>query len=127
MRPRPFALSAAMVAGTVTAGLALRLVPIGLPGPVVKHGGSILWALMVYAIASMIRPRWPPRGSAMLALVIAWSIECAQLYHDPVLDAVRRSQIGALLLGRVFSGWDLLAYAAAIMGGAAIDARIRPA
>jgi hypothetical protein len=125
VRPRPFALSAALVCGVAAAGLALRLVPAGLPAPVVKHGGSVLWAMMVYGIVSTLLPWQPPRRCALLAAAVAVAVETSQLYHAPALDAFRQTRPGALLLGRVFSLWDIVAYCAAMVPAAAIDRRLR--
>lgn len=123
--PRPHGLSVALIASTVGAGLALRMIPVGLPPAVVKHGGSILWGLMIYWIVAALRPRWTTVRCAFVAVLIAGTVETSQLYHAPALDAFRRTGIGALLLGRVFSGWDLIAYGASIALGAGLDAAIR--
>ena len=44
----------------IAAGLALRLLGLGLPGPVVKWGGSVLWGAMVYGLVGLVLPlpRW---------------------------------------------------------------------
>ncbi|MEH3103787.1 MAG: DUF2809 domain-containing protein [Sphingomonas phyllosphaerae] len=123
--PRPPSLSAALIAGTIAAGLAIRKLPVGLPPAVVKHGGSILWASMVYWIVSTLRPRWRPRRSGIAAAVITTAIELSQLYHLPTLNAFRRTSLGALLLGRVFSVWDVATYAAAVGLAAMVDRIIR--
>ena len=125
MTPRPIALSAILVVATIAAGLALRLIHLGLPAPLVKYGGSVLWAMMVYWIVSAIRRRWPVPRSALAAAVVATAVECFKLCHTPALDALRRTLPGALLLGRVFSVWDLFAYALAIALAALIDRAIR--
>ena len=43
-----------LAALTICAGLVLRRVPMGLPVLVVKYGGSLLWAAMVYWIAAAL-------------------------------------------------------------------------
>ena len=125
MQGRPFALSILLVIATIATGLTLRLVRFGLPGAVVKYGGSILWALMVYWIVSTIRPRWRPVQSALVSGAVALSVELFKLYHAPALDAFRLTLPGKLLLGRVFSVWDLLAYAVAITMSVLLDRVIR--
>lgn len=118
-------LSTTLIAVTLAAGLALRKVPLGLPPGVVKHGGSVLWALMIYWIVSTLRPAWRPRHSAVVAAAVTSATELSQLLHEPSLDAFRRTGIGALLLGRVFSVPDLVTYAIAVVAGASIDRLIR--
>lgn len=113
--------STLLIVATIAAGLTLRLVRLGFPSAVVKYGGSILWALMVYWFIMAIRPRWPPTRSALVSSVVALSVELFKLHHAPALDAFRLTLPGKLLLGRVFSSWDLLAYAAAILVGLLLD------
>ena len=125
MRGRPGTLSVLLIVATVAAGLTLRLVRLGLPDALVKYGGSILWALMVYWIVSAARPRWPPIRGALVSGVVALSVELFKLYHAPLLDAFRLTLGGKLLLGRVFSPWDLVAYACALVAGMSADRALR--
>jgi len=126
-QPRPLWASAALILGTIAAGLALRMVPLGLPEPLIKHGGSALWALMIFWLVSTAFSRWPHLQSALVAIGIAFAVELFQLYHAPLLDAFRLTRLGALLLGRVFSTLDLIAYALAISIGAYTDRWFRSA
>ena len=48
-------------------------------------------------------------------------VETSRLVHVPWLDAFRVTTAGALLLGRIFSPWNLVAYAAGIVFGVWID------
>ena len=52
---------------------------------------------------------------------IAIVVECSRLVHAPWLDAFRLTTAGALLLGRIFSLWNLVAYAVGIALGVWID------
>lgn len=129
MRGRPPALSALLIVATIAAGRIIRLAPLGLPNAPVKYGGSLLWALMIYWIVSSICPAWPLKRGALVSSAIALCVELFKLYHAPHLDAFRLTLPGKLLLGRVFSLWDLVAYAVAIMVGfladRAVQSRIR--
>ncbi len=126
MTPRPFILSMLLIAGSIAAGLLVRLVPLGLPDGFVKHGGSVLWAAMIYWIVSTLRGRWSLARSIAAAMIVAFGIEASQCHHQPALDAFRSTRIGALLLGRVFSVGDLIAYGLAILFAAVIDRVVRP-
>ena len=53
-RTRPIALSIVLMGSTIIAGLTIRFTPLGLPSPIVKYGGSMLWALMIYWIVSAL-------------------------------------------------------------------------
>jgi len=109
---------------TIIAGLVLRRVPLGLPYVVVKFGGSMLWAAMVYWIIAAIRPSASSASIAINAALFAAAVEFFKLYHAPALDAFRRTLAGALLLGRFFSWWDIVAYLAGIALAAALDIRL---
>lgn len=114
-----------LLAGTtlvIAAGLALRLLELGLPGPVVKWGGSVLWGAMVYGLVGLVLPR--PRGRIVaVAAAVALAVELFRLIHTPALDAFRLTLAGKLLLGRVFSPWNLVAYAAGILAARRVDRR----
>jgi len=127
MAGRPLFVSALLIAATVAAGLTLRLTHLGLPFLVVKYGGSMLWAAMIYWIVSTVRPGWTIAKAALASGLIASAVELFKLYHVPWLDAFRLTLPGALLLGRVFSIWDLLAYVVAIVAGACADRAMRSA
>lgn len=127
MRDRPIQISSALIAGTIASGLTLRLVHVGLPFFLTKYGGSTLWALMIYLITSSLRPRWSLYRSALASGLLALAAEVFKLYHMPDLDAFRRTLPGALLLGRVFSTWDFIAYALGIALGVCADRTVRQA
>ena len=60
-------------------GLALRMAPLGLPAFVVKYGGSTLWAVMIYWIASTALARWRPVAVAPISGMIATAVEFFKL------------------------------------------------
>ena len=103
MKPRPLAISLALILATAFAGLALRLAPLGLPRFVSKYGGSILWALMIYWIVSTLLPLLHVTTAALAAGAIAAAVELIKLYRSPGMDAFRQTLPGMLLLGRYFS------------------------
>lgn len=111
--------------GTVAAGLAIRFAPLGLPTPIVKYGGSMLWAITMYWIASSLLGSGRLLSIALLSGVLASIVEFFKLYHSPELDAFRLTLPGILLLGRFFSVWDILAYWTGIAAAAVLDARLR--
>lgn len=104
-------------------GLALRRFGYAadLPFIVVKYGGSALWGAMVYLLVALFVARSRPAVIAVIALFIAISVEFFRLYHTPWLDAFRLTTAGALLLGRIFSFWNMLAYAIGIAAACIFD------
>lgn len=109
----------------ILAGLAIRHPGLGLPWPIAKYGGSGLWGMMIYFLVSAAVPARTQGARAGLAALVATLVELSRLYHTPWLDAFRLTPAGALLLGRLFSGWNIVAYLAGIAAGTALD-RSRP-
>ncbi|MFX8335638.1 DUF2809 domain-containing protein, partial [Acinetobacter baumannii] len=72
--------------------------PLGLPAFVVKYGGSLLWATMVFLVVGAVLPRLPQSRLAAIAAAIAVAVEFSRLLHMPWLDAFRLSTAGALVL-----------------------------
>jgi hypothetical protein len=111
---------------TIACGLALRRFgyEAHLPFTIVKYGGSILWGSMVYLLLASLRVTAKPGKIAVAAALIAIFVEFFRLVHTPWLDAFRLTTAGALLLGRVFSLWNILAYATGIAVALALDAAV---
>lgn len=107
----------------IALGLVLRRFgyAVDLPFIVVKYGGSALWGAMVYLLLALFIARSRPAVIAIVALVVAICVELFRLYHTPWLDAFRLTTAGALLLGRVFSLWNILAYAIGIAAACAFE------
>jgi hypothetical protein len=114
-------LCAAIALALIPIGIAWRMAPLHLPLFLYKYGGSVLWAAMVYWLVAALLPRLDPVRVAGLAAVIAALVECSRLVHTPALDAFRLTLAGRLILGRFFSGKDIVAYWLAIFACAAVD------
>jgi hypothetical protein len=107
----------------IAAGLALRRFghDFGLAAPVVKYGGSVLWGTMVFFLVAIPSAGRPRAQIAAFALCLAVTVELSRQIHAPWLDDFRLTTAGALLLGRVFSLWNMAAYGCGIAVGAALD------
>lgn len=113
---------AAITILAIGTGLSLRLLPLGLPFWATKWGGSVLWGAMVYGLVGLVLP--VPRWRILaLAAGIAVAVELFRLVHTPGLDAFRMTLAGKLLIGRVFSPLNLVAYAAGIGAAGLLDRR----
>src|ERR1700742_4504511 len=112
---------AGLTAAIVCVGLLCRWPALGLPWPVAKYAGSLLWGSMVYAGLRAINPRAAIQSAVMVSLTIAICIEFFRLYHLTALDAFRTTMAGQLLLGRIFSLYNIVAYAGGIAFIALID------
>jgi Protein of unknown function (DUF2809) len=107
-----------IVSGLVLRGYGFGL---GLPSPVVKYGGSVLWGTMVFFVVAIVASSLSPSSIVLISASIAVSVELFRLVHAPWLDAFRLTTAGALLLGRIFSPWNMLAYGVGIGLGTALD------
>jgi hypothetical protein len=111
------------------AGLALRRfgLGLGLPALFVKYGGSLLWGTMLYFVVAITAPGLSRQRIALISASIAVCVELFRLVHAPWLDAFRLTLAGALLLGRIFSPLDILAYGVGIVFGMLLDRLARSA
>lgn len=122
LSPRGRALGLAVL--VVGAGLLLRLGPWRVPLAVHHYGGGVLWGMMLYLLVRAAAPRgWTLRACLAAAALAALLIELSRLIRTPDLDAFRATLAGQLLLGRIFSAWNLLAYAAGILAAAGLFGR----
>lgn len=114
------------LACVIAAGLAARMLgpQANLPAWFVKYAGSILWGAMVYLLVALAAGKKPRTFLSSAAFVIAVAVELFRLVHTPWLDAFRLTLAGALLLGRVFSLWNIAAYMVGIAGAAMIERRV---
>jgi hypothetical protein len=120
----------------IVSGLALRGFgfSLGLSAFVVKYGGSLLWAAMVFFLVAIAASRSSRLSVVLISGAIAVGVELFRLVHTPWLDAFRLTLPGALLLGRIFSPWNMLAYGVGIALAVGLDrtavdalaARLRP-
>jgi len=108
------ALSIVLMVGTMIAGVTVRFVPLGLPAPIVKYGGSLLWALMIYWFVSALLPSLRLLVVALISAALATAVEFFKLHHSPALDAFRPTIPGILFLGRALSGRDTCARAQSV-------------
>ncbi len=118
-----FVVRASLCLLIVVSGLALRGFgfSLGLSAFVVKYGGSLLWAAMVFFLVAMAASHSSRLNIALISAAIAVGVELFRLVHAPWLDAFRLTLPGALLLGRIFSLWNMLAYGVGIIFAVGLD------
>jgi hypothetical protein len=106
---------------TIPIGLAVRLLPLGLPWFLYKYLGSILWAIALYWFLATLLPRLRPPAIATLAIIIATLLELSRLVPIAPIDAFRLTFAGKILLGRYFSLKNIAAYILAILFTSTLD------
>jgi uncharacterized protein DUF2809 len=119
----PMIIRAGLCLLIIVSGLALRKFGpgLGLPFLFVKYGGSVLWGTMVFFLVAMAAPTRSPSAIALISATVAICVELFRLVHTPWLDDFRLTTLGALLIGRVFSPWNMLAYGFGIVLGMRLD------
>jgi len=110
------ALLLGLLALTIAAGLGVRAV---LAGWTAKYLGVALWATAAYFTVLLVRPSLSVLRAAAIALAVSWAVELAQLTPGPAYLSSRYFFF-RLLLGSDFGAWDLPAYLAGVLIGAAV-------
>jgi hypothetical protein len=77
--------------------------------------GDALWATMVAWWIGALAPAASLRIRSTAALAICAGVEVSQLYHSAVVDALRSTTTGSLILGSGFDPRDLVAYALGVL------------
>jgi hypothetical protein len=76
---------------------------------------------MVFFLVALAASGLSRARIGLMAAGIAVCVELFRLVHTPWLDAFRLTLAGALLLGRIFSPWDMVAYGFGIILGMLLD------
>ncbi|MEO7967110.1 MAG: DUF2809 domain-containing protein [Gemmatimonadaceae bacterium] len=87
--------------------------------------GDVLWAAMIAFWIGALAPMARLTMRAIVAYAICAIVEVSQLLHTPVLDTLRATRVGQLVLGSGFDARDFLAYAIGVSMAALIDAVAR--
>ena len=111
---------------SLLAGLVWRMAPLHLPFFLWKYGGSALWAIAVYWLIAALLPGTPPRALALLAAAVALAVELSRLIESPPLETFRLTLAGRLILGRIFSPRNIVAYWTAIFATTLLDRLAKP-
>jgi hypothetical protein len=105
----------------------ILLIPLGLatkswhgPGEILVHNhlGGMFYAMFFTILPVTVFPELSTAGAAGSALLFCTGIEFLQKVHNPFLDSVRDTFLGAVLLGSDFSYADFIFYATGCLLGA---------
>jgi len=103
----------------IGAGLLSRRYP--LPGVLAEHTGDALYTVAAFFALAWLAPSARGLTLAGIAFACSAAVECAQLLSWPWLVDLRRSRLGALVLGQGFQWVDFLAYAVGALAAWAFD------
>jgi hypothetical protein len=107
--------------GVIALGMASRRFPFLFPAVLGKYPGDALWALMVFIGLAFLRPHASTVRLSLLAFAVSCLDEFSQLYQAPWINTIRHTIVGHLVLGSVFSWFDMVAYAVGVLIGAFLD------
>ena len=105
----------------IAIGLVSRRGYVPFPAVLGNYPGDALWAWVVLLCVAWVRPAITRTWLASSSLLIAFAIEFLQLYQTPWMQALRANKLAYLVLGNGFDPLDLVAYAAGIALGLAVD------
>jgi len=91
-------------------GLGLGSRTASVPAFIYPYLGDYLYATMMYFIVAFLFPFQKPLKVAILSVSICYAIEVFQLYDAAWINAIRKSRLGALVLGSGFLWSDMVSY-----------------
>jgi hypothetical protein len=109
---------------TIAAGLVMHRATLPFGAVTRDMAGDALWAMMMVWWIGALRPRTSPGLKGAIALGICILVETSQLIHGPVIDPIRASPLGHLVLGSGFDPRDFVAYAIGAVLAGTIDGRL---
>ena len=101
--------------GTIALGLGVHWRGGALGSTIRDVLGDALWAAMVAWWIGAVAPGASLRTRAAAALALCVGVEVSQLYHSAVVDALRNTTAGGLVLGSGFDPRDLVAYTLGVL------------
>ena len=102
-------------------GLGSRHYAAALPAWLAAYAGDTLWALLVFWLVVLLRPRWPLPRVGVVAFGLALAVEISQLYQASWLNAIRHTTLGGLVLGYGFLWTDVVCYGAGVLAGCGLE------
>lgn len=95
-------------------GLSIRIFELPLPSFINTYGGDTLWALMIFLGLSVVFNKLPTLWITIMALLFCYGIEVSQLYQGDMINALRQTTLGGLILGFGFLWSDMICYTAGV-------------
>lgn len=118
---RRYSIYISIILATIIMGLGSRYYAMYLPKWVNLYLGDSLWAFMIFFIFAIIFRSKSTLGIITFSLVYCYLIEISQIYHSPLIDNIRQTTVGHLILGRGFLWSDLFSYTIGILAASVID------
>ena len=110
-----------IVFAVMALGLGSRVFANVLPVFVAEHFGDALWACMIYFGFRTCFAHKKISFALWCSVAFCFAIEVSQLYQAGWINYLRKTTIGALVLGKGFLVADLVRYAAGIAVSSLLD------
>ncbi len=110
---------------TMVMGFSVHRSGSALPTTLKDVAGDALWAAMMFWGVSGIAPTRSMWSRGSVAFVICVVVECSQLVHAALLDQVRHTTLGHLVLGSDFDPRDVAAYFVGVAAAMLIERAAR--
>ena len=109
---------------TIAAGLLVHLRGAALGAATRDVAGDALWAAMIMWLAGAAAPGARLAARCVAAYTLCVAVELGQLYHGAIVEVIRATEPGRLVLGSGFDPRDFGAYALGVAVAALLDAAI---
>jgi hypothetical protein len=96
--------------GAMVLGLNTRIYHRAWPAFIVTEANDALWGAMVYLIFRFLFPQKTRLFSFAGSIAFSFAIEFSQLSQAPWINILRKTTLGALILGMQFLWIDLVKY-----------------
>ncbi|MFP4220509.1 MAG: DUF2809 domain-containing protein [Phormidium sp.] len=109
-------LAIAMVV-SIALGIGSRVYTVPFAAWLQNPAGAIFYELFWMVLVAYIIPELAAGAIAIIIFVLTSLLELLQLYQHPILEAIRQTVVGRLLIGSSFDPWDFLHYCIGCMIG----------
>lgn len=75
-----------------------------------NYAGAMVYELFWIVLFGALLPQARPWRIALSVFVVTCALEILQLYHPPLLEAIRSDFFGRALIGDGFDRWDFIYY-----------------
>lgn len=106
---------------SILLGLASRKYSYLIPLFLANNAGDTIWAMMVYFGFRFLFVKKSQSLSVLLSFLFSFGIEFSQMYQGELINQIRSTLLGALILGQGFLTADLLRYTTGIIIAAVLD------
>lgn len=110
---------------TIVAGLLSRIFNDWLPSLLSLYFSDVLWGFMVFVTLALVFKKKSTLQIVIYAVVISFGIEVSLLIDHPILNDLKETTLGGLILEDGFLGTDLICFSVGIIVGFILEMLIK--